>query len=275
MDIYTAQSAADRLLKFIQAESSSTNKKYGKSLDRFQVLESTCQAIVEELHTYLGLKFSPSAVENIVPAPDTSPSSEIHGGPKHTKSQVIANYHVVLQKIANTRSGYHEVDAFTNVLKQWYEARFIAQGESPEFKCNTKYMGKWILRVAIGYGNALESGKGKDFLSAIETFSENLAQDFATSKYVLPYDIYQATKDVSGESVSLTGAVIWDILYDLGLNVLHPEQSDSYLPRDAAKQLYDARPDDAPYYYNHYKHSDKVRQRIKLIPYSVKEDSEC
>lgn len=275
MDIYTAQSAADRLLKFVQDASQAPNKKYGKSADRFKRLEDTCREILDGLERYRSDKFGCSTIRELDPpnAPDEHQLAD--SCPKHTRAQVVANYHVIIQRMARTRSGYHEVDAFLAVLQKWYEARFITQGSAPEFKCNTKYMGKWILCLAVGYGNAIERGAAKEYLSSISTFSENLAQDFATSKYVLPYDIYQATRELSGESVSLTGAVVWDVLYDLGLYALNPGQSVSYLPRDAAKQLYDQRSDDSPYYYNYYKDSDKVRKRVKLTPYCVEEDSEC
>lgn len=274
MDIYSAKTMLNRIIDFVNKSSSSSTKMYVKSKDRYLDLKSTCYDLICAIDQLVDTKFTEATVE-VSDSSSTSETATTVVQSNHTKSQVIANYHVVLKKLAEIRSGYHEVDAFAHVLLKWYEARFISHGESEHFKCNSKYMGRWILTTAIGYGNALEGGSGKEYLSCISTFAENLSQDFSTSKYVLPWDIYKATKNLSGESVSLTGVVLWEILYDLGLNVLDPAASPSYLASDAAKVLYDQRSEDAPYYYNSYKLSEKVRQRVKLTAYSMKEGVEC
>lgn len=268
MDVYSAKVTLNRMIEFVKQSSSSSTKMYGKTKDRFLDIRSTCYELIDEIDKLVGVKFTDATV-----LPDVQDTEIVDHAVAHTKSQVIANYHVVLKNIAGTRSGYHEVDALAHTLVKWYEARFIKGGEADNFKCNTKYMGHWILITAIGYGNALEAGTGKEYLSSINTFAEDLEQDFSSSKYVLPWDIYKSIKDLSGQSVSLTGAVIWDVLYDIGLHMLDPRCSLSYMPQGSAKTLYDARPDDAPYYYSDYKHSEKVRQRVRLTNYDIEEDS--
>ena len=269
MDVYTAQNAVDKLKKFVtELPDEYPGNMYSTREARYLKLGEDMYAVLQELASVPWLSAKLSHLVNRQnqisdDRPTTLPVSK--ESKKHSKAEVIACYANVLNQMSTKPSGYIEVDKFKSLLARWFHARFVLTADA-DFKCNTKYIGKWILLLSVGYGNSLESGSGDAWLSSVEQFVESLEGGFASSKYILPLDIYKSIKDISGKDTSLTGAVIWDILYDLGLSVLSPEWSVSYLPQDAAKALYDMRPDDVPYYYHNYKQSVRVLERSKLTP---------
>lgn len=271
MDIYTAQSGADRLDEFAEECPGKGKSVYKAGLDRYVKLAYTMASALEKLVMKEWLRdHVPDLVEKFKPqVPACSPPvldlAEVPQSKKHSKEQVIACYDHLLEKMSEIPSSYIEVDRFKLLLARWFHARFVLTADS-DFKCNTKLIGRWILLLAIGYGNALETGQGAEWLKPIDEFVDSLEGGFSTSRYILPFEIYKSIKDLTGEAVSLTGAVIWDMLYDLGLNSLDSTCSASYLPGTAAKELYDQRSDDAPYYYHNYKQSSRVLDRVKLTP---------
>lgn len=279
MDIYTATSAVQRLIKFAEDTKQANSVKYASSIKRYENLIGLLKEATEMFEQCLPTSSNTLRRNNAGCVIQCDPAVEIEDSKpavkQHSKQRVLDCYAAVISKLSNTPSGYYEIDQFTAALQHWYQVRFVQCGDVSNFQCNTKYLGKWLLQLTVCYGNSLESETSEEFLHHLSEFTYGLENGFSQSRYILPAEIYKQMKELTGDTTSLTGAVIWDILYDLGLHSLDPKYSVSYLPKDSAKDLYDQRSEDIPHYYHHYTASNRVLSRSKITPYTQGGDDGC
>ena len=86
-------------------------------------------------------------------------------------------------------------------------------------------------------------------------------------RHAVPYCIYEFDKNPSGEMMTLTGAVLWDMLMDHGLLGISSElrNSDLYLDPSAIYNLCDSIAPEVLDNYRNYKSDDTIKSRFMQL----------
>ena len=294
MDIYGAETTVKRLLEFVKSLAKRDTRMYKPSRDRLRELASTCEQVVEVISTILqegalesvdDVEFNSSSDPEIVAALSRMQSQIsqlqsfiVPGTPVvpavksdiscATRKIVISDYRTTLNDAANIKSCYPAVNEISAALWKWFRTRFIdRQNVATDFRYNIRRLPDWIRDIVILYGHAIETKTADSFLSMLNEWCDALMYAESRDRYAVPYCIYEFDKNPSGQLLTLTSVVLWDMLMDHRLNNISSESrnSDLYLDPYAIYNLCDSIAPEVLDNYRSYRSDESIRSQFILI----------
>lgn len=294
MDIYSAETSVKRLLEFVESLAKRDTRMYKPSRDRLRELASTCERVVDVISSILqegalesvdDAEFNSSSDPEIVAAlsrmqsqiaqlqsfivPGTQSvpivKSDISSA---TRKLVISDYREALNAIADKQSCYPAVNEVSALLWKWFRARFIdRQNIATDFRYNIRRLSDWVRDTVILYGHAVENNTADAFISMFDEWCNSLMYAESRDRHAVPYCIYEFDKNPSSEMMTLTGAVLWDMLMDHGLIGISSElrNSDLYLDPSAIYNLCDSIAPEVLDNYRNYKSDDTIKSRFMQL----------
>ena len=146
----------------------------------------------------------------------TSPANPPNKKSNLSSSQCKTIIHKYAKTINNASLSCNNIYAkkCCELINDWFENRFLEQNK--DFRYNPKHIGKWIEAIIIGYGKALHDGEKavKYYTDHIYKWVDSINEKNTT--FVLPYDIYQLTKEVPKKYVVRDTLILWDMLLNAG-----------------------------------------------------------
>ena len=294
MDIYSAETSVKRLLEFVESLAKRDTRMYKPSRDRLRELASTCERVVDVISSILqegalesvdDAEFNSSSDPEIVAALSRMQSqiaqlrSFIVPGTQSvpivrsdissaTRKLVISDYREALNAIADKQSCYPVVNEVSALLWKWFRTRFIdRQNIATDFRYNIRRLSDWVRDTVILYGHAVENNTADAFISMFDEWCNSLMYAESRDRHAVPYCIYEFDKSPSGEMMTLTGAVLWDMLMDHGLIGISSElrNSDLYLDPSAIYNLCDSIAPEVLDNYRNYKSDDTIKSRFMQL----------
>ena len=135
---------------------------------------------------------------------------------KLSSSQCKNIIHKYAKALDNARLACNNIYAkeCCELVNYWFENRFLFQNK--DFRYNPKHIGKWIQAIIIGYGKALHDGQQAVtyYTRHVHKWVDSIEEKGTT--FVLPYDIYQLTKEVPKKYVVKDTLILWDMLLNAG-----------------------------------------------------------
>lgn len=285
MDIYGAEIQVNKLLNYVKSLSDSKPRMYQKSRDRLKELANTCNQVVvviseilqnealmnndteefegsdnTDFNTVLNsMENQISELRQFLSAPKSSatipePSSSV------TKKKALYSYKQCLLNLSNSSCIVVEAEDCSKMLWSWFSSRFL---EGPDnFRYNMKRLPGWIRDIVIVYCYHLESDTLDDFKFRFQNWIDHIGEN---SNYAVPYEIYQFDKQPDPNLVTLTSAVMWDILLDSGLRSLCADTSSGLYPsEDCVYSLVGSLNSDVMNPYTNYLYDNSILQRCNL-----------
>lgn len=293
MDIYSAEIQVKKLLNYVQGLSDSKSRMYQKSKDRLKELANTCTQVVSVISELLqdealanndnntSDEFGGSDTTDYISVLDSMEVSiselrqfiNPHGGlhvlrpvstaTSNDKKQVMYDYKVCLHNLSTSTCCVQEADDCSKLIWDWFSARYL---EGPEnFRYNTKKIPYWIRDIVIMYGYHVDQNSTGVFKTSFHKWINDISPD---NNYVVPYEIYTFEKNPNPKMLTLTSAVLWDILLDSGLRDLCNKQ---YFEEDMIYSMIGSLNSEIMNPYTNYQYDSSILQKCKL---TVKEGDE-
>lgn len=228
MDIYSAQKQIDKILiylKSLQAEKQ-TSTMYSSTRNRLNRISNSC------------IEASSIVADILADACSRQSNSNAHGNSepirldsdveplrlkRKDRSYILHKYDKVIQGLSYESSSV--VSNCINILKKWFNLRFIKCTKN--FYYNISKLPMWIRNIVISYGQSIYEGSDEKLIADFDNWFVDVSN--GANQYAVPYCVYRLEDGLSESDVSLTTAVLWDILYDCGLNQL--STNDINVPR--------------------------------------------
>lgn len=247
MNIYSAESHVKKLLDYVTDLADTRPHMYAKSKYRLQDLADTCSVIVDLISEILQDRLleedesefdnhTDSSVKNALESMQThitQLNDFTTNKPKSAMSNnsVVESYYTCLQKVRNNvdsyEIGYVQVKRCIDILLRWLDVRFIKYN-TEVFRFNAKRIKLWVRDFVIMYCYSITTNTDNAYYQDVMTWLDAINE---SSTYAVPYDIYRFDKSPSAEYMTLDAAVMWDILYDTGLDAIcTDDRSDAYYP---------------------------------------------
>lgn len=248
MDIYGAEKHVKKLLAYVEGVADANPRMYTSTKDRLKDLASTCQQVVKTISMILEQKIlegdstefedgvNSDVIKSLKSMQDeftqlnefvsTDPAKLnpiVHNKQKLSSSNrkhIISKYGLVLSELSSN-CPYPTVSDCANLLWTWFNSRFFrCCGESVQFHYNIRRIPIWISDIVIAYGKHVDQNTNIQFCQEFYSWCESLSTCGSNNKFAVPYEIYQIDTNATPPDMSLTAVVIWDILFDSGLNHL-------------------------------------------------------
>lgn len=266
MDIYSAEGHVQKLLTYVEDLQNSKPKMYATTKCRLRDLASTCQKIVHLISNILeqeildesSNEFEQCTDINVIKSLDLMEREMVQLRKFVSGNQLTAVYpksehsSVSRQKISSscrkriiscygstlsdlTKScPYPVVSDCAKLLWNWFDCRFL-QTSYPRsnFHYNIHRLPYWLCDIVIAYGKHIENGTQLQFIREFNSWCESLVVSGQSNKYAVPYEIYQIDTNLMPSDMTLAAVVLWDVLFDNGLDHLCIKDSvDVYLSED-------------------------------------------
>lgn len=149
------------------------------------------------------------------------------------RKSAIASYSRVFEDMSNTDVPYTHVSECAKLLNKWLKGRFH---DTPEgFYYNIRNLPHWTKCIVAAYSKHVCSGDVQSFINDFDSWCESVNSN--SNNYVIPYSVFQLSKKPTSEDATLTAAVLWDMLSDIGLNKLYHRKPPTLYPN--ASDMYD------------------------------------
>lgn len=265
MDIHSAEGHVKKLLTYVEELSQDKPKMYTTTKNKLKDLASTCQKIVHVVSTILEQEildqpceeFSHHTDNNVLRSLDLMESeilqirkfmsgdciAQDNSVPERSNStrkissscrkQIISRYGNILSDLTESCK-YPVVSDCAKLLSNWFDCRFLQTPKDGKgFNYNIRRLPFWITDIVIAYGKHVQSQTRIQFIQDFNNWCESLVTDTHPNKYAVPYDIYQIDTNLMPSDMTLAAIVIWDVLFDSGLDHLCVEDGlDVYLSED-------------------------------------------
>lgn len=295
MDIYSAESYVNKLLKYVQDVADTKPRMYEKSRERLKDLAITCDQVIKTISEILqeeilqddDSEFAgvPSDIHSVLnsmqvqisqlqkftnysedAAPSISSTSESDKLSVTTKRTIISEYHstfsLMLDNCKNI-STCEQLHVLVKLLHDWFDTRFIDTVSGSSFRYNIRRISGWLCDIVILYGHAIHIGQDVEFISRFYNWLNLIETTDARNRYAVPYEVYQIDKKLDPAYLNLESVVLWDMLLDSGLQRLCDYHRSYYPAEDAIYTLcvqYEPELlDDYVYYNDHREILTKLR----------------
>ncbi len=283
MDIYNAEIQVNKLLNYVKSLSDAKPRMYQKSKDRLKELASTCNQVVSIIAEILqdetllndqdefgganvndfnsvlnSMEDQISELRQFLSVPrTTTPTSDSTSN--SAKKQAMSVYKQCLSSTAQSDIPVVEAEDCSKLLWCWFNARFLES--SGTFKYNIKRIPGWIRDIVVLYSYHFEVDTLDSFKSSFYTWIASIANG---NNYAVPYEIYTFDKNPDASKLTLTSAVIWDILLDYGLKNLCNNSSDLYPSEDCVISLVETLNSSIIDPYKHYMYDHSILEQCRL-----------
>lgn len=241
MDIYSAQSHVNKLLKFVEELADTRPRMYEKSRERLRELASTCDRVIQVISNLLQ--------EEIL---NNDSDSEFEGDTEDLNAFLNSYYDSMQNQISqlkkfidvkseetkvtssSKRRAFNEyrkcltslkmtnitaVDDLEDIISRWFTIRFT--GDKVEnFRYNIKRFPEWLRDIVILYGYYIHQDRRQEFLGEFNRWLNDLENTNKNDNFAVPYMVYEFNRDAEPRKLTLDAVIIWDMLLDSGLRSL-------------------------------------------------------
>lgn len=241
MDIYSAQSHVNKLLKFVEELADTRPRMYEKSRERLRELASTCDRVIQVISNLLQ--------EEIL---NNDSDSEFEGDAEDLNAFLNSYYDSMQNQISqlkkfidvkseetkvtssSKRRAFNEyrkcltslkmtnitaVDDLEDIISRWFTIRFT--GDKVEnFRYNIKRFPEWLRDIVILYGYYIHQDRRQEFLGEFNRWLNDLENTSKNDNFAVPYMVYEFNRDAEPRKLTLDAVIIWDMLLDSGLRSL-------------------------------------------------------
>ena len=120
----------------------------------------------------------------------------------------------VLNALPDQCAIYPQVSACASILKYWFNSTFN-QDKKLKYGFNVSHIRDWVINIIIGFGNHMDSAYSMN--QYCDSFKKWCSSD---KTYIVPGEEYRYLHKVPMKAIKVKTLVIWDLLYDAGLNQL-------------------------------------------------------
>jgi len=296
MDIYGAEIHIQKLLDYFQKLASEQPRMYDKSKTRLRELAKTCNEIVRVISTIIqdealevdeseftdlidkdvkaSLQAIQTEIDNLHKFIDVSNTKQVTDIPQtvsnissNMRKQALSAYSYTLKLLTESDIPYPAVSDCAKLIWEWFDTRFIkADRSSNKFRYNIRRLPLWIRDIVIVYSKALEDGYADECISEFHRWCDSIVNTDAKDKFAVPYKVYKFNKTTDVTQLTLTAAVIWDILLEYGLkSICTQDIGDLYPCEDSVFKLCG---DNAPELlddYANYKTDPSVLKKCNIV----------
>lgn len=284
MDIYNAEIQVNKLLNYVKSLSDSKPRMYQKSKDRLKELANTCNQVVSVIAEILqdetllndqdefgganindfnsvlnSMEDQISELRQFLSVPRTPSTTAIDANSSGAKKQAMLLYKQCLSSLSQADVPVLEVEDCSKLLWCWFNARFLES--SGTFKYNIKRIPGWIRDIVILYSYHLDVNTLDSFKSNFYTWISSIANG---NNYAVPYEVYTFDKAPDPAKLTLTAAVIWDVLLDYGIKDLCNNSSDLYPSEDCVVALIETLNSSTMDPYKHYVYDHSILEQCRL-----------
>lgn len=237
-----AKAHATKLLKYIQ-EISETSP-YSKTQHDLVEISDSCDEVLQLAYQIL-LRCNPTLLQEssnsyfkLQPFKEMITTSKTASSRTSTRSEKrfeISRFEVVLNDLSKQEFPFEESRECASLLWKWFKLRFLndKQTSSP-FRYNILHIRKWVHSIVIAYSKSVADECKDEFLESFNRWVNSISDPSSEqSKYPLPYSIYQIHKNLSETELTAACLLIWETIWDKGLNKMEPNKFRSiYFNRD-------------------------------------------
>lgn len=222
----------DQYLDSVQSEFSEPTKEVSGSDDTmdFETVSDNVSELDETMDSY----FDSAADSNTDSAMESTSS-------KNSESDEFLNHVINLSKNSSTYRRYvvhcygrvlqklsenPELDGLSNykrcaqLLWKWYETRFFTVKGS-NFRYRVDQIPVFVRNIILLFGKNIENNTVDTFCNYFDSWIESVQLGNSEfSCYAVPYSVFQLNKTIKPDDITLTANMLFDKLYDCGLNKL-------------------------------------------------------
>lgn len=127
-------------------------------------------------------------------------------------------YTQVLQELAEGKHQFEITKELSVLIWNWFSTRFCKT--TPSFFYSPKQFPRWIEDIILLYAYRLSEGTEDKLADEVRSWCGRTISEGQLSKYALPACVYWMDKSSEPEKFTLTAAVLYDLMLDLGLREL-------------------------------------------------------
>lgn len=241
MDSRQLLSACDRVTRVVTQVCNDSKTLYGKSYDVIESAISQLEDCIKMLEHRVGkdnqlpdcensitdqqidsrIKAVLSSMDGEGSAKDTDlptePSLEEskrkHLSTNNQNKQETYKYGNIFNRLPDNLNDFPEIKKLAVTLNSWFSTVVTRSSRDRPVKFKRSRIHEWVENIVIGYGKYRRLNQVDSFMSIMNNW---LNEDNNT--YIIPGEIYRFSKSLKDEDMTVDALVIWDILFDRGLN---------------------------------------------------------
>lgn len=275
----------NKLLNYVKGLSDSKSRMYKKSKDRLKELANTCnqvvsiiseliqdEALVNEgddssdefggsnVKDYLAalnsMEASISELRQFLSPKVSSSGTSVVSSNSEIKKHMLYDYRTCLKNLSESSQITEESEDCSRLVWSWFASRYLEGPES--FRYNIQKISFWIRDIVVLYGYHLEQNSVGVFKSNFQKWIESISPE---NNYVVPYEVYKFEKKPDPKMLTLTAAVIWDIMLDSGLRDLCTKK---YIDEDCIYSMIGTLNSEVMNPYTNYQYDTSILKRCGL-----------
>lgn len=260
MDLNIALKNINKITEYVSDISTSNLKLYSKSRDKLEAIYNSCLSCTKIISDILDVDLNNS--ENISQSTIVDLNQEI----QHLKSEIVKlksneisntyddienisiskydkcrklnseelslivrNYKFALNQTAMNNSKFEYVNKASDMIWRWFDFRILkSHPNSPKFHYDVYRFNNIIYSFIIAIGFHIESNTFEEFEDNFNSWCIQLDQSSESNKWIAPFEIYSIERGNYKNYINLTSVILWDILLDLGFNLLCKQDTNIY-----------------------------------------------
>lgn len=205
--IESAVASVDRVLAYAkEQEIKTTTTMYDTTKDMTNHIIKACNETVKILTKRM--KFSTPR----------KPVSAIQGQQQPSFAKINYLYAEALDQLRDDPIPIPAISQCAYYLSKWFHSRILTKYTGRDLKLHCKYYRNLIPSLVISYGYYLEHGQLNAFHDAFQKFEADLKS--GDCRYALPFNAFQIAKSSAGLYGNFASQLIFDYLWDYGLDCL-------------------------------------------------------
>ena len=247
MKIYDAELHLKKLLAYVQDLAESKPNMYKKSKDRLKDISNTCNQVIllisdilqeELLNTadedeFADMKsadisscidFAENEIDRLKKFSSTDQSQHVDNNTHTVKIPSEYKKHI-MAKYGNTFLAVHEkckntdAEELSDILCRWFRGRFLESLKmNPNFRYSIKKIPNWIYLIVVAYGKHVANYDKDVWSHNFQSWIDSITSEKSFDKSVVPKDVYELSKGLKQDDLTLASVVVWDMLINSGLS---------------------------------------------------------
>lgn len=136
-----------------------------------------------------------------------------HLSTNNQNKQETYKYGNIFSRLPDNLNDFPEIKKLAITLNSWFSTVVSRSSRDRPVKFKRSRIHEWVENIVIGYGKYRSLNQVDSFMSIMNNW---LNEDDNT--YIIPGEIYRFSKSLKDEDMTVDALVIWDILFDHGLN---------------------------------------------------------
>lgn len=252
MDIHSAMMHMFQLKSYLESAEQSDSKLYGKTRAKFESIYRDLVISTHLVESILGDQFldsdsissefsgisddetaelGDSSVGWSMNSFDTMDMDKDNHEPidkdnlKYRK-YVVSYYGTILRELSENQKldSYPNCKRCAKLLWNWYNFRFF-KVTNTKFRYKVSQIPIWVRNIILLYGKHVENGTVEKFCAYFDNWLESITYENSEfANYAVPYDVFRLNQRIEVDDITLTANMVFDTLYDSGLNKLSTDK---------------------------------------------------